>query len=128
MNRTRTEPEPNQNRTAYTPVLHDVKVPQLHDLLLALVDVGELLDLLQGRANQSDDLWVLIRYGELFPLIPRKTVEICSDQLNLIRVEMKNRMNFGLVRHVSGTNQFKKINVYLQFLGIKYVNHPLWVT
>lgn len=31
----------------YTPMLHDVEVPQLHDLLLPLVDVGELLDLLQ---------------------------------------------------------------------------------
>lgn len=38
---------------SYTPVLHDVEVPQLHDLLLALVDICELLDLLQEE--QSSD-------------------------------------------------------------------------
>lgn len=38
---------------SYTPVLHDVEVPQLHDLLLPLVDICELLDLLQEE-HSSD--------------------------------------------------------------------------
>lgn len=36
---------------SYTPVLHDVEVPQLHDLLLPLVDICELLDLLQEEQS-----------------------------------------------------------------------------
>lgn len=36
------------------PALHDVEVPQLHDLLLPLVDVGELLDLLQREQRFQD--------------------------------------------------------------------------
>lgn len=41
---------------SYTPVLHDVEVPQLHDLLLPLVDVGEILDLLQReQSSQTSD-------------------------------------------------------------------------
>lgn len=32
-------------------MLHDVEVPQLHDLLLTLVDVGEVLDLLQREKS-----------------------------------------------------------------------------
>lgn len=37
-------------------MLHDVEVPQLHDLLLPLVDVGELLDLLQREQSFQDTL------------------------------------------------------------------------
>lgn len=37
----------NWRGSSNAPALHDVEVPQLHDLLLPLVDVGELLDLLR---------------------------------------------------------------------------------
>lgn len=39
-------------KTYDVPVLHDVEVPELHDLLFSLVDIGELLDLLQTNRTR----------------------------------------------------------------------------
>jgi len=44
---------------SYTPMLHDMEVPELHDLLLSLIDISELLDLLQWEQSRQtlDQTW-----------------------------------------------------------------------